>query len=99
LASFDMNEQSVPGWLRYLGKISYGLYIFHMLMLSLAFGLRAWITAHFRVPKLPLIGIKLSIPFVALALTVLTAAISYRWLESPFLRLRKRFTVVRSRPV
>jgi peptidoglycan/LPS O-acetylase OafA/YrhL len=33
------------------------------------------------------------------SLTVIFSAISYRWLESPFLKMKERFAVVRSRPV
>jgi peptidoglycan/LPS O-acetylase OafA/YrhL len=36
---------------------------------------------------------------LGLALTVALAAASYRWLESPFLRLKERFAHVQSRPV
>jgi peptidoglycan/LPS O-acetylase OafA/YrhL len=36
---------------------------------------------------------------MALIATILLAAISYRYLESPFLRLKDRFTLVRSRPI
>jgi peptidoglycan/LPS O-acetylase OafA/YrhL len=36
---------------------------------------------------------------VGLALTIVLAAASYRWLESPFLRLKERFAHVQSRPV
>jgi peptidoglycan/LPS O-acetylase OafA/YrhL len=36
---------------------------------------------------------------IALPATVVTAMLSYRYLESPFLRFKKRYTVVRSRPV
>jgi peptidoglycan/LPS O-acetylase OafA/YrhL len=35
---------------------------------------------------------------VALAITVALAAISYRWLETPFLTLKRRFSRVVSRP-
>ena len=75
--------------LLYLGKISYGLYVLHEF-------------AHFCAARL----IRASTPMAVLAqsiagltLTVLLAAASYRWLESPFLRLKERFAHVQSRPV
>jgi peptidoglycan/LPS O-acetylase OafA/YrhL len=36
---------------------------------------------------------------IALPATVVTGMLSYQYLESPFLRFKKRFTFVRSRPV
>ena len=75
--------------LLYLGKISYGLYVLHEF-------------AHFCAARL----IRASTPMAVFAqsiagltLTVLLAAASYRWLESPFLRLKERFAHVQSRPV
>lgn len=75
--------------LLYLGKISYGLYVLHEF-------------AHFCAARL----IRASTPrtvmaqsAAGLALTILLAAASYRWLESPFLRLKERFAHVQSRPV
>ncbi len=75
--------------LLYLGKISYGLYVLHEF-------------AHFCAIRL----VHASTPFmvlaqsiVGLALTIVLAAASYRWLESPFLRLKERFAHVQSRPV
>jgi peptidoglycan/LPS O-acetylase OafA/YrhL len=89
-------------WVVYLGRISYGLYVFHLFALAL-------------VTKLlfvPLLGIPLQFEsrlIFAFLLTVAMAAASYRWLELPFLRLKKRFThvpahepireVVRTRPM
>lgn len=71
--------------LLYLGKISYGLYVFHQL-------------AIFCGPQIVMHqpGFRILSSFV---LTVLLAMLSYRYLESPFLRLKDRFAVIRTRPV
>jgi peptidoglycan/LPS O-acetylase OafA/YrhL len=76
-------------WLLYLGKISYGLYVLHEFAHFCA--------ARFVRASTPLTVIAQSV--VGLALTILLAAVSYRWLESPFLRLKERFAHVQSRPV
>ena len=67
-----------PRILIYLGKISYGLYVFHVAAIRLV----------------QLVTGTLAGPFVlviAFALTVAAAALSYRYLESPFLRMKNRF--------
>ena len=68
----------------YLGRISYGLYVFHGAMYALTHwaGLR-WQS------RLP----------VAFLLTLAVAALSYRYLERPFLRLKQRYARVESAPV
>jgi len=76
-------------FLIYLGKISYGLYVVH------EFG--RFCAARFMHPSTPL-GVA-GQSMVGLIFTVLIAAASYRWLESPFLRLKERFAHVESRPV
>ncbi len=79
----------------YLGKISYGLYVFHILWLGVVRnGMKYLVGDHLR----PFASESL-IMAIALPATIVTAALSYRYLESPFLRLKKRFTIVRSRPV
>jgi len=71
-------------WLVYLGRISYGLYVFHLLALALMMN----------VSVVPVLGIPLGFELRVLfsfLLTVVLAAVSYSWLEQPFLRLKERF--------
>ena len=75
----------------YLGKISYGLYVYHVLALGVvgrALGGTAGTPLRFLVYW-----------WGGLFLTIALASASYRWLEIPFLRLKEKFTVVKSRPV
>lgn len=67
----------------YLGRISYGLYVFHMLFIQ-AFGV---IDAHDPLSRIP----RIVATFLA---TVAAAACSYRFLEQPFLRLKDKFAHV-----
>jgi peptidoglycan/LPS O-acetylase OafA/YrhL len=78
----------------YLGKISYGLYIYNQIAIFTAKVL------HFRVELAPG-GWASMLVYVLLAfgLNVAFAAVSYRLLEAPFLRLKERFTRVPSRAV
>lgn len=76
----------------YLGRISYGLYVFHVLGIKLteqtlkAFGIDG---TYFTFLQF----------FPALAITIILSVLSYKYLEKPFLSLKKKFTVVESRPV
>ena len=45
------------------------------------------------------IGGRIEIAALALAITMVGAWISYKWLETPFLRLKERFTHIHSRPI
>jgi peptidoglycan/LPS O-acetylase OafA/YrhL len=75
--------------LTYLGRISYGLYVYH------AAGLR--IAGYcFRTNS---VRAFVAYAFSGFVLTVFLSAASYRWLESPFLKMKEKFSVVRSRPV
>jgi peptidoglycan/LPS O-acetylase OafA/YrhL len=76
-------------WLTYLGRISYGLYVYHAAGLLVAGHL-------VRTNSVKAFG---AYALTGFALTVFFSAISYRWLESPFLKMKERFAVVRSRPV
>jgi peptidoglycan/LPS O-acetylase OafA/YrhL len=74
----------------YLGRISYGLYVFHVLGLLISDHIVSDQAANLWRYSLR-IG-------VALAATILMGAISFRWLEMPFLSFKQRFTHVLSRP-
>lgn len=77
--------------LEYLGKISYGLYIYHLPGLLLASKL---------LPGGDL-GARHAIFQIAvgLGITIGISAVSYRVLERPFLALKRRYTYVDSHPV
>jgi peptidoglycan/LPS O-acetylase OafA/YrhL len=65
------------GWMRYLGKLSYSIYLYQQLVI--------WpILQFFR--STPLLGLLATVPAVVIA-----AAGSYYFIERPFLNLRKRF--------
>lgn len=78
---------------RYLGKISYGIYVYHILCIALAANL---------VFQTGLSGTEqgrvlvLGIGFI---LTVCVSAVSYELLEKPFLKMKARYTRVVSRAV
>lgn len=78
----------------YLGKISYGLYIWHMIALEIVVKALA--------RPIPFAGdwIESStfISLCALTLTIAISAASYHFLEKPFLRLKAQFAIVPSRP-
>ncbi len=88
--SFLGADLTFPWW-TYLGKISYGLYVYHLLALTV---IRLWLGGQLGHPAY------FALYFIsALAMTVALSAASYQWLEKPFLRLKNRFTLVASRPV
>ncbi len=90
LIFFGFLGARVAAWMSpivYLGKISYGLYVFHQIIILI-------------VSKIPVGSFERPIhAAIALAITIFTAALSYRYFESPFLRLKQRFEVVQSRGI
>jgi peptidoglycan/LPS O-acetylase OafA/YrhL len=80
----------MPRFLLYLGKISYGLYVYHALGNVLSGYI---LRVHSSFLQLALR------PVAALAITILLGAVSYALLETPFLKLKQRFAYIESRPV
>ncbi|RYG86103.1 acyltransferase [bacterium] len=72
-----------------VGKRSYGAYLFHVLVLIM---LEPYALDAFS-------GRAVAVRVVALAVTLALAFLSYRFVEAPFLRLKKRLERVESRPV
>ncbi|HUN82825.1 MAG TPA: acyltransferase [Terracidiphilus sp.] len=85
-----IGPERVPRLAVRLGRISYGLYVFHVLAIDFAVALVP--------PTKGAIYVGTSF-LVACLLTVSLALISYEYLESPFLALKRRFEVIHSRPI
>lgn len=62
----------------YLGKISYGLYVFHFPVI--------WIVSHYLVPNYPLP--QYSAKAIALSITIILSVISYELMEKKFIGLK-----------
>lgn len=92
LAFLGIDGKALPGWAVYLGRISYGLYVFHLLGLDIVLAILPHHT-RFQAIVMPIKGA------IALGITVLFASLSYRFFETPFLRIKKRHEVIESRPV
>jgi peptidoglycan/LPS O-acetylase OafA/YrhL len=86
---YSRNQLLRGGWVVQLGKRSYGLYMLHLTGILILHSLLrpAW--------GWQLLATK----GLGLAMTVILAFASYRWVESPFLRRKDHFATVLSRPV
>jgi peptidoglycan/LPS O-acetylase OafA/YrhL len=101
IAVLGMESKVLPKSFIYLGKISYGLYVFHETGFLVADNVEKIVyklsaNSHIVLPKALLF---MANKTVALAATIALAMVSYRFLETPFLNLKRRFTSIRSRSV
>jgi len=76
--------------LRYLGKISYGMYVYHLAIIWL---MGTLFGQNLSEPFPPLLA------FVTFALAWVVAAMSYQWMEKPIMDLKDRFFEVPSERV
>ena len=81
-----------------LGKISYGLYVFHFLALHLAGMVAFWFQglAHLYLYSWV---VAWSVTVLGFLLTLALASFSYYFYERRFLEMKKKFTAITSRPV
>ncbi|WP_447642596.1 MULTISPECIES: acyltransferase family protein [Chitinophagaceae] len=94
---FGSSEKRMPPALAYLGRISYGMYVFHITIY--------WIVYHIFKNELSTLCNKAGLyewkneigQLIAFFVTVIIALLSYNYFEKPFLRLKKRFTFILSR--
>jgi peptidoglycan/LPS O-acetylase OafA/YrhL len=91
----------LPGWAIYLGRISFGLYVFHdFAIYELAYylpGHRLTLAVPNHLLRMILSG---GIDFViAMIVTILAASLSYKYIETPFLKMKKRHAVIESEPI
>ena len=97
LSLYGAPKKYMPPTLAYLGRISYGMYIFHITMFWIIYQIYKNELAVFS----NMIGLaewKNEVGFViAFVATLVIALLSYRFFEKPFLRLKRRFTFIPSR--
>jgi peptidoglycan/LPS O-acetylase OafA/YrhL len=93
VAFLGMNPKLLPGWVIYLGRISYGLYVYHEFAMYI---INHLLIGHLAAITGPVLLLKAGSEF---GLTVLMAALSYRYFETPFLKMKKRHAVIESQPV
>ncbi len=92
LAALGIDPARLPAWAIVLGRISFGLYVYH----EFAIYLSHCVFGHFLPFSNPAYYLK---AVLASVLTVLMATLSYRYLETPFLRMKARHAVIDSQPI
>ena len=85
-----MFELEGPTW-NWLSKLSYGIYMWHMVVLGFItlFLKKADFTEHWVVNGILYV--------VTLPLTIIVAWLSYKYVEKPFLNIKHKFVLVKSR--
>jgi peptidoglycan/LPS O-acetylase OafA/YrhL len=89
LVAFTGLKINLPS-LSHLGKISHGLYVYHVLCIRIAENM---LKEEFGVTHL------IGRVVLSFGMTIVFASASYAFLEAPFLRLKNRFAHIESRPV
>lgn len=93
LLVYIIRSQKVQRWLEqpiliFLGKISYGVYLFHWVIVAAIFEYWEAIVTHFPNTTTAFIVMQL----VCIILTLAAATAVYYWIEIPFIQKGKRIT-------
>jgi peptidoglycan/LPS O-acetylase OafA/YrhL len=80
-------------WFNYLGKISYGIYMYHLICITFTFQM---MDACFDMPYEITWVQNLAIYCISIALTLLTSALSYQYIEKPFIQRKANYAIVQS---
>jgi peptidoglycan/LPS O-acetylase OafA/YrhL len=74
-------------FLNFIGKISYGIYVYHMIII--------FITSHILYNYNITANLVLLYPFILIT-TIFIAWVSYNFFELPFLKMKKKYTIISS---
>ncbi|MFT3980397.1 MAG: acyltransferase [Ferruginibacter sp.] len=77
-----------------LGLVTYGLYCLHFIIISLVVGVSKKLGTNTQAWQVVFLE-----PAVSLIITIIVAKISFRYFETPFLKLKERFDFTRSKNV
>jgi len=90
ILNFASNREiflNLDAWpLKYLGKISYGLYMYHPIAIVLAFKLASLFQS----------ALNILIYLLTLIIVIVIASVSYKYYESYFLKFKGKFSVIAS---
>lgn len=90
IAMLELDRKWLPGWMIWLGRVSFGLYVYHELSI--------WAVSHL-LTRMHGYEHFVLLLITSATLTIFLTAISYRYLETPFLRLKAKFELVPSRTI
>ena len=86
-------------WLRGIGRISYGAYLYHLPLIALCAGLRSRLVTFGSANAAGIVVGHALWVAAMIGLTLVVAATSYRWIEQPFLDMKGRFAGSRTSDV
>jgi peptidoglycan/LPS O-acetylase OafA/YrhL len=96
LSLYGASSKYMPAALLYLGRISYGMYVFHITMFFLVYIIFKEELASFST-TIGLYEWRNDVGFIiAFLATVITSLLCYRFFEKPFLQLKRKFTAIPS---